>query len=181
MTKRFVTNITLYSGENEKKFESIDDLTIAKRGGSDEFKRVVENVKGFNKYTDRLFSTGAGKDDAELVPLQDYEKTAEYMKILDQSADDYLAKKMREKGVTQLKDLVGKNQYEKDRIEFVKKIKNYTSRHKIKDLTEDQREILKRNDEASVMELNKKIKEEVLKVKKESENKEPQKDGPVIS
>ena len=35
----------------------------------------------------------------------------------------------------------------------------YTSRHKIKDLTEDQREILKRNDEASVMELNKKIKE----------------------
>ena len=57
----------------------------------------------------------------------------------------------------------------------------YTSRHKIKDLTEDQREILKRNDEASVMELNKKMKEEVLKVKKESENKEPQKGGPVIS
>jgi len=59
----------------------------------------------------------------------------------------------------------------------------YTSRHKIKDLTEDQREILKRNDEASVMELNKKIKEEVLKVKKEAEKKgeEPKKDGPVIS
>ena len=59
----------------------------------------------------------------------------------------------------------------------------YTSRHKIKDLTEDQREILKRNDEASVMELNKKMKEEVLKVREEAEKKgeEPQKGGPVIS
>lgn len=59
----------------------------------------------------------------------------------------------------------------------------YTSRHKIKDLTEDQREILKRNDEASVMELNKKIKEGVLKVREEAEKKgeEPKKDGPVIS
>lgn len=59
----------------------------------------------------------------------------------------------------------------------------YTSRHKIKDLTEDQREILKRNDEASVMELNKKMKEGVLKVREEAEKKgeEPKKDGPVIS
>ena len=59
----------------------------------------------------------------------------------------------------------------------------YTSRHKIKDLTEDQREILKRNDEASVMELNKKMKEEVLKVREKAEKKgeEPQKSGPVIS
>ena len=59
----------------------------------------------------------------------------------------------------------------------------YTSRHKIKDLTEDQREILKRNDEASVMELNKKMKEEVLKFREEAEKKgeEPKKDGPVIS
>ena len=59
----------------------------------------------------------------------------------------------------------------------------YTSRHKIKDLTEDQREILKRNDEASVMELNKKIKEGVLKVREEAEKKgeEPKKGGPVIS
>ena len=59
----------------------------------------------------------------------------------------------------------------------------YTSRHKIKDLTEDQREILKRNDDASVMELNKKMKEEVLKVREEAEKKgeEPKKGGPVIS
>ncbi|MBQ2454735.1 MAG: hypothetical protein II499_01465 [Firmicutes bacterium] len=59
----------------------------------------------------------------------------------------------------------------------------YTSRHKIKDLTEDQREILKRNDEASVMELNKKMKEGVLKVREEAEKKgeEPKKGGPVIS
>ncbi|MBQ1525389.1 MAG: hypothetical protein IIZ55_09700 [Firmicutes bacterium] len=59
----------------------------------------------------------------------------------------------------------------------------YTSRHKIKDLTEDQREILKRNDEASVMEHNKKIKEWVLKVREEAEKKgeEPKKGGPVIS
>ena len=59
----------------------------------------------------------------------------------------------------------------------------YTSRHKIKDLTEDQREILKRNDEASVMELNKKMKDGILKVREEAEKKgeEPKKDEPVIS
>ena len=59
----------------------------------------------------------------------------------------------------------------------------YTSRHKIKDLTEDQREILKRNDDASVMELNKKMKEGVLKIREEAEKKgeESKKGGPVIS
>ncbi len=74
---------------------------------------------------------------------------------------------MREKGVTDLKDLVGKNQYEMDRIDYAKRVKIFTEKHQLGELTKDQAEILKRNDESSAMELNKKMKEEALKIQKQ--------------
>ena len=80
-----------------------------------------------------------------------------------------LSKKMKEKGVTDLKDLVGKNDYEKDRIEYAKKLKAYTNKHKVEALTDHQREILKQHDESDVMDLNKKMKEEVIKLQKQKE------------
>ncbi len=164
MTSQFVNGVYLYSGQ--KKINSVDDLTNSTHGSSPEFDLMVANMKALDKYNE-----GAYRKDRpdQLLTTQEYVKTRGLWRNLDTSVDAYLAKKMKEKGVTDLEDLVGKNDYEKDRIEYAKKLKAYTNKHKVEALTDHQREILKQHDESDVMDLNKKMKEEVIKLQKQKE------------
>ncbi len=104
----------------------------------------------------------------QILTTEQYMQTRALWAQLDKSVDDYLAKKMKEKGVTELSKLAGKNQYEKDRIEYAKKVKKYTDKYKIAPLTDHQKEILKQHDEGDIIELNKKMKEEALKLQKQN-------------
>ena len=173
-TRQFVSNIALYNGN--KTVASVDDLTNSSHGGSEQFANMVKNMKELNKYNE-----GAYRKDREdqILTTQQYMKTQHLWSELDSSADIYLAKKMREKGVKDLKDLVGKNEYERDRIEYAKRVKAYTSKHKIEALTDHQKEILKQHDEGDLVDFNKKMKEEALKIQKKEADKGPK--GPVLS
>ena len=168
-TSQYVNGVYLYSGQ--KKINSVDDLTNSTHGSSPQWDTMVANMKALNEYNE-----GAYRKDRpdQLLTTQEYLKTRSLWHNLDTSADAYLAKKMKEKGVTDLKDLVGKNDYEKDRIEYAKKIKAYTTKHRVEALTDHQKEILKQHDEGDIIELNKKMKEEALKLQEEQQNKGPQ-------
>ena len=133
---------------------------------------MVANMKSLNKFNEGFYRKKDLKD--QILTTEQYMKTSSLWAQLDKSADDYLAKKMREKGVTDLSKLVGKNQYEKDRIEYAKNVKRYTKKHKVDPLTDHQKEVLKQHDEGDLIELNKKMKEEALKIQKAQQNKGPQ-------
>ena len=177
-TSQYINNVRLYNGT--KKVSSVDDLTNSTHGSSPEFDLMVKNMKALNTYNAGAYRRDDRED--QMLSTQEYVTTRGLWRNLDASADAYLAKKMKEKNVTDLKDLVGKNQYEKDRIEYAKQIKNYTKKHKIEALTDHQKEILKQHDESGAMELNKKMKEEVMKLynTQKNEQEEPVK-GPAPS
>ena len=100
--------------------------------------------------------------------LPEYDERCQLQQELRQNVD-----KTKEKGVTDLKDLVGKNDYEKDRIEYAKRVKQYTTKHKVEALTDHQKEILRQHDEGDLVDFNKRMKEEVMKIQKENQNKGP--------
>ena len=163
MTSQYVNGVYLYNGK--KKINSVDDLTNSTHGSSPQWDTMVANMKALNEYNEGAYRT---KRPDQILTTQEYLKTRSLWHNLDTSADAYLAKKMKEKGVTDLKDLVGKNDYEKDRIEYAKKIKAYTKKHRVEALTDHQKEILKQHDEGDIIELNKKMKEEALKLQKQN-------------
>ncbi|MBR5641741.1 MAG: hypothetical protein IKW92_06395 [Firmicutes bacterium] len=169
-TRQYIENVQLYNGR--KTVNSVDDLTNTSHGSSPEWDKMVANMKALNKYNAGAYRDKNKTD--QILTTEQYVKTQGLWAQLDKSADDYLAKKMREKGVTDLKKLVGKNDYEKDRIEYAKRVKQYTSKHKIDPLTDHQKEVLKQHDEGDLIELNKKMKEEALKIQKAQQNKGPQ-------
>ena len=137
----------------------------------EEFAEMVKNMKELNTYNAGAYRNKDRGD--QILTTQQYMKTHALWKNLDESADAYLAKKMKEKGVTDLKDLVGKNDYEKDRIEYAKRVKQYTTKHKVEALTDHQKEILRQHDEGDLVDFNKRMKEEVMKIQKENQNKGP--------
>ena len=163
MTSQYVNGVYLYNGQ--KKINSVDDLTNSTHGSSPQWDTMVANMKALNEYNEGAYRK---KRPDQILTTQEYLKTRSLWHNLDTSADAYLAKKMKEKGVTDLKDLVGKNDYEKDRIEYAKKIKAYTKKHRVEALTDHQKEILKQHDEGDIIELNKKMKEEALKLQKQN-------------
>lgn len=169
---QLVTNVNLYNnGLKNKRLESVDKLTSSKYRTSPEFEAMVRSVKAFDAYNNAVYRSDKYKED-ELVTTEQYVHTRGHLLEMEQATSAYLAKKMKERGVKDLKDLVGKNDYEKDRIEYAKKVQNFAKKclGKVKELTPHQQEILKRNDEASAMELNRKMKEEALKLQKAQEN-----------
>ena len=171
-TKGLVQNFYLNNSGTSRKINSVDDLTNTSHGSSPEWDRMVANMKSLDKFNEGFYRKKDLKD--QILTTEQYMKTSSLWAQLDKSADDYLAKKMREKGVTDLSKLVGKNQYEKDRIEYAKNVKRYTKKHKVEPLTDHQKEVLKQHDEGDLIELNKKMKEEALKIQKEQQNKGPQ-------
>ncbi|MBO5517720.1 MAG: hypothetical protein J6A42_06555 [Firmicutes bacterium] len=162
-TRQLVQNVQLYNGR--KTVASVDDLTNSSHGSSPQWDTMIENMKALNKYNAGMYRDKNKPD--QILTTEQYVKTQGLWAKLDKSADDYLAKKMKEKGVTDLKDLVGKNDYERDRIEYAKNVKKYTAKHKIDPLTKHQEEVLKQHDEGDLIELNKKMKEEALKIQKQ--------------
>ena len=168
-TKQFVENVTLYNGR--KIFDSVDDLTNKSHGGSPQFAEMVKAVKELNTYNNGVFRRDDRED--QLLSSQEYQKTAYLTQQMGKTADTYLAMKMKEKGVTDLKDLVGKNDYEKDRIEYAKRVKAYAAKHTVADPTREQEQILKENDERSLIDFNKKMAEEAKKLQKQGENNGP--------
>ena len=168
-TNQFVNNVTLYSGR--KKVDSVDDLTNKSHGGSPQFAEMVKAVKELNTYNNGVFRRDDRED--QLLSTQEYTKTAYLTQQMGKTADAYLAMKMKEKGVTDLKDLVGKNDYEKDRIEYAKRVKTYAAKHTVADPTKEQAQILKENDERSLIDFNKKMAEEAKKLQNQKGNNGP--------
>ena len=113
--------------------KNIDELTHGKNG-SQKFADMVKAVK----YLDSLHkyfkeTLGNGKN---AVNLQEYKRYYTQLKGAYQELADtqeaYLNFKMGEKKVTELKDLVGKNDYERNRIKFAKSVRQYVNHCKKK-------------------------------------------------
>ena len=108
--------------------KNIDELTHGKNG-SQKFADMVKAVKYLNSLHKYFKETiGDGKN---AVSLQEYKRYYTQLKGAYQELADtqeaYLNFKMGEKKVTDLKDLVGKNEYERNRIKFAKSVRQYVN------------------------------------------------------
>lgn len=115
----------------------IDDLTNKYHGSSPQFDNMVQALKKLADLEKKL--------DAELKRRQEqghvHFSAAEYERLrrpitearaeLDETADLYLNKKMRERHANSPEQLRGKNPYEQARIDHAKKILEYTRTHEI--------------------------------------------------
>ena len=92
---------------------------------SDKWRKMVSSVQKADELSAKLKQeigeNGALDRDDPKVSKQ-LEKADKAMEVVRKATQAYLDKKMKEKGVTDLNDLVGKNDYEKKRIEYAKKV-----------------------------------------------------------
>ena len=126
-----ISNLVKFSTARQTELggaKNVDELTHGKNG-SQQFADMVKAVK----YLDSLHkyfkeTLGGGK---AAVNMQEYKRYYTQLKGAFQELKDtqeaYLNFKMGEKKVTDLKDLVGKNEYERNRIKFAKSVRQFVN------------------------------------------------------
>ena len=112
--------------DKDKKFK-IDGLTSSLRGSSPQFDKMVEAAKKVAQLEKELLENPQ-------INVMTYEarrrEIDEAVEALGETNDAYLDKKLGEKHVEQLDQLVGKNKYEQDRIDHAKKIREFVGAYK---------------------------------------------------
>ena len=92
---------------------------------SDKWRTMVSSVKAADQLSAQLkkeIGENGALDREDPKVRKQLEKADKAMEAVRKATQAYLDKKMKEKGVTDLNDLVGKNDYEKKRIEYAKKV-----------------------------------------------------------
>lgn len=110
--------------------KNVDELTSGNRT-SKQFTELVKEVKALEKLQKHF-----GKLNAAGLPLtgqeyrQYYEKVQASLASIEEKKQLYMQNKMRQRKVTEEKDLRGKNDYEQHRINYVKSVGTYVNRAK---------------------------------------------------
>lgn len=92
---------------------------------SDKWRTMVASVEAADQLSAQLKKEVGEKgtlDREDPKVKAQLEKADKAMEAVRKATEEYLDKKMKEKKVTDLKDLVGKNAYEKKRIDYAKKL-----------------------------------------------------------
>ena len=105
--------------ENKETGFKVDDLTTFFRGSSPQFKNMVTAAKEAQtllnqlKEDKKLDMTKLAEEDPET-----YDKVCNAFSKIKEANNEYLVGKMKERGVTTLEALTGKNDYEQKRIDY---------------------------------------------------------------
>ena len=131
-----ITGISnLVSIRDREKFggrQHVDELTEGKRT-SKQFTALVKEVKALEamqKYFHKINASGLPLTGQEY--RQYYEKVQASLDSIEEKKRLYMANKMRQRKVTEEKDLRGKNDYEQRRIDYVKNVGKYVNKAKFR-------------------------------------------------
>jgi hypothetical protein len=113
--------------EDKKEKFKIGDLTNSRRGSSPQWDEMEAAAKNVARMEQELLENPSINITSYNARRAEIDAAVEE---LQKKNDAYLAKKMGEKHVDDLKQLVGKNKYEKARIEHSLKIKAFTDAYK---------------------------------------------------
>ena len=129
--------------------QHVDELTEGKRT-SRQFTALVKEVKALEamqKYFHKINASGLPLTGQEY--RQYYEKVQASLNSIEEKKRLYMENKMRQRKVTEEKDLRGKNDYEQRRIDYVKNVGKYVNKAKFRfgnltppdELLKDQEEV----------------------------------------
>ena len=113
--------------EDKKEKFKIGDLTNSRRGSSPQWDAMEAAAKNVARMEQELLENPSINITSYNARRAEIDAAVEELR---EKNDAYLAKKMGEKHVDDLKQLVGKNKYEKARIEHSLKIKAFTDAYK---------------------------------------------------